>query len=91
MTATRACSARYMSRYLPGNPIFVINNMPGAGGARATSYINSVAPRDGTVIGIVNRGAPTIPLLVGADSAANTMPPNSVGSAMRRATTARRR
>jgi tripartite-type tricarboxylate transporter receptor subunit TctC len=59
---------RYMSRYLPGNPVFVINNMAGAGGARATSYINSVAPRDGTVIGIVNRGAPTIPLLVGAES-----------------------
>ena len=62
--------ARYMSRYLPGNPVFVINNMPGAGGARATSYINSVAPRDGSVIGIVNRGAPTIPLLVRGDSAA---------------------
>jgi tripartite-type tricarboxylate transporter receptor subunit TctC len=61
---------RYMSRYLPGNPTFVINNMPGAGGARATSYLYSVAPRDGSVIGIVNRGAPTIPLLVGAESAA---------------------
>ena len=58
--------ARYMSRYLPGNPAFVINNMPGAGGARATSYLYNVAPRDGSVIGIVNRGAPTIPLLVGA-------------------------
>jgi tripartite-type tricarboxylate transporter receptor subunit TctC len=62
--------ARYMSRYLPGNPTFVINNMPGAGGARATSYIYNVAPRDGSVIGIVNRGAPTIPLLVGPGSAA---------------------
>ena len=61
---------RYMSRYLPGNPTFVINNMPGAGGARATSYLYSVAPKDGSVIGIVNRGAPTIPLLLGADSAA---------------------
>jgi tripartite-type tricarboxylate transporter receptor subunit TctC len=59
---------RYMSRYLPGNPVFVINNMPGAGGARATSYLYSVAPRDGSVIGIVNRGAPTIPLLVSGDS-----------------------
>src|SRR5215213_4292263 len=59
---------RYMSRYLPGNPTFVINNMPGAGGARATSYLYSVAAPDGSVIGIVNRGAPTIPLLVGDDS-----------------------
>lgn len=76
---------RYMSRYLPGNPVFVINNMPGAGGARATSYINSVAPHDGTVIGIVNRGAPTIPLLVGADSAAKYDPTKFswVGNAQR--------
>ena len=65
---------RYMTRYLPGNPVFVINNMPGAGGARATSYINAVAPRDGTVIGIVNRGAPTIPLLVGPESPAQYDP-----------------
>lgn len=60
--------ARYMSQYLPGQPVFVVNNMPGAGGARATSYLYSVAPRDGSVIGIVNRGAPTIPLLLGGDS-----------------------
>ena len=65
---------RYMTRYLPGNPVFVINNMTGAGGARATSYINAVAPRDGTVIGIVNRGAPTIPLLVGPESPAQYDP-----------------
>jgi tripartite-type tricarboxylate transporter receptor subunit TctC len=65
---------RYMSRYLPGNPVFVVNNMTGAGGARATSYINAVAPRDGTVIGIVNRGAPTIPLLVGPESPAQYDP-----------------
>lgn len=62
--------ARYMSRYLPGNPAFVVNNMPGAGGARATSYLYNAAPRDGTVIGIVNCGAPTMPLLVGPGSAA---------------------
>ena len=35
---------RYMTRYLPGNPIFVINNMTGAGGARATSYIRVNRP-----------------------------------------------
>jgi tripartite-type tricarboxylate transporter receptor subunit TctC len=61
--------ARYMSKYLPGNPTFIVQNMPGAGGARATNFLYNVAPRDGTVIGIVNRGAPTMPLLVGASSA----------------------
>ena len=61
--------ARYMSKYVPGQPVFTVNNMPGAGGARATSYLFKVAPRDGSVIGIVNRGAPTIPLLLGQGSA----------------------
>jgi tripartite-type tricarboxylate transporter receptor subunit TctC len=37
--------ARYMSRYLPGNPTFVLNHMPGAGGARATSYLYNAAAR----------------------------------------------
>ncbi len=60
--------ARYMTRYLPGQPVFVVNNMPGAGGVRATNYLYSAAPRDGTVIGIVNRGAPTVPLLLGDSS-----------------------
>jgi tripartite-type tricarboxylate transporter receptor subunit TctC len=31
--------ARYMSKYLPGHPTFVVNNMPGAGGVRAANYI----------------------------------------------------
>ena len=26
--------ARYMGRYIPGNPTFVVQNMPGAGGSR---------------------------------------------------------
>jgi tripartite-type tricarboxylate transporter receptor subunit TctC len=60
--------ARYMSKYLPGNPTFVVNNMPGAGGVRAANYIYNVAPRDGSVISIMDRGLPTAPLLYGEKS-----------------------
>ena len=41
---------RYMGKYLPGNPGFVVQNMPGAGGIRATNYMNNVAPKDGSII-----------------------------------------
>jgi tripartite-type tricarboxylate transporter receptor subunit TctC len=45
-------SAPFLSRYLPGNPTIVVQNMPGASGLRVAEYIYNVAPRDGTVIAI---------------------------------------
>src|SRR5688572_15011024 len=48
--------ARYMGRHIPGNPSIVVVNMPGGGGITAANYMASVAPRDGTVIGIVSQG-----------------------------------
>src|SRR5262245_6500705 len=45
-------SAPYLSRYIPGNPTIIVQNMPGASGLRAAEYIFNVAPRDGTVIAI---------------------------------------
>ena len=61
---------RYMSRYIPGNPVFVANNMPGGGGMRAANYLYNVAPKDGTVISIMDRGIVTAPLLYGEESKA---------------------
>jgi tripartite-type tricarboxylate transporter receptor subunit TctC len=55
--------AHHMSKYLPGNPTIVVQNMLGGGGIRATNYIYNVAPRDGTVFGLIDRGMPTAPLL----------------------------
>jgi tripartite-type tricarboxylate transporter receptor subunit TctC len=43
--------ARYLARYIPGNPTLVPQNMPGASSVRAASYIYSVAARDGTAFG----------------------------------------
>jgi len=48
--------ARFMGKYIPGNPSIVANNMPGGGGITAANYMAQVAPRDGTVIGIVSQG-----------------------------------
>src|SRR5262245_30724479 len=55
--------ARHMGRHLPGNPSFIVQNMPGAGGVRATQFLFNVARRAGTVIGVISREAPLIPLL----------------------------
>jgi len=45
-------SAPFLSRHLPGNPVVVVQNMPGASGLRAAEYISNAAPRDGSVIAI---------------------------------------
>jgi tripartite-type tricarboxylate transporter receptor subunit TctC len=55
--------AHHMSKYLPGNPTIVVQNMLGGGGIRATNYIYNVAPRDGSVLALIDRGMPTAPLL----------------------------
>ena len=54
--------ARHMGKHLPGNPSFVPQNMPGAGSLTAANHIYSVAPKDGTTIGIIARDAPLAPL-----------------------------
>jgi tripartite-type tricarboxylate transporter receptor subunit TctC len=46
---------RHMPRFLPGNPALIVENMPGAGHILATNYLFNLAPRDGTVIGMVSR------------------------------------
>jgi tripartite-type tricarboxylate transporter receptor subunit TctC len=42
--------ARYLGKYIPGNPGVVVQNMPGASGITATNWAYAVAPKDGTVI-----------------------------------------
>jgi tripartite-type tricarboxylate transporter receptor subunit TctC len=46
--------ARYIGKYIPGNPTVVAQNMPGAGGVQATRYIYATAPKDGTAVATVN-------------------------------------
>jgi tripartite-type tricarboxylate transporter receptor subunit TctC len=43
--------ARHLADHLPGKPVIVPKNMPGAGHVRAANYIYNQAPKDGTVIG----------------------------------------
>ena len=56
MTCTPACSGVTSSRYVPGQPTVVIQNMPGAASLTMTNYMYNVAARDGTAIGLPARG-----------------------------------
>ncbi len=55
--------ARHMGKHIPGNPTFVVQNMPGAGGIVAANYLYNVAPKDGTVIAQVQRLVPFAQIL----------------------------
>lgn len=56
---------RYIVKHLPGMPGSVPQNVPGAGSMRVANQIYNVAPKDGTVIGIIARGIPLEPLFKG--------------------------
>ena len=51
-------TARYLGKYIPGNPSFVVENMPGASGIKATNFLYEAAPKDGTVLATVNNSMP---------------------------------
>lgn len=46
--------ARYLAKYAAGQQTIIIQNMPGAGGLRATNWLYTVAPKDGQTIGMIN-------------------------------------
>lgn len=54
---------KYFSKYLPGNPNVVINNLPGAGGLTAAGQLQNSEVRDGTVIAMLQRNNLYLPLV----------------------------
>ncbi len=54
--------ARHIGKHLPGNPSVVPQNMPGAGSYNAANHIYNIAPKDGTVMGIIARDAALGPI-----------------------------
>ena len=50
---TRAM-ARHMGKYIPGNPLLIVENMTGAGTLIAAKYLHSSAKPDGLSFGIFN-------------------------------------
>ena len=55
--------ARHLPRFIPGTPAIVVQDMPGAGSAKAASFIYRLAPKDGLTIGALMPGVIIDPLL----------------------------
>jgi tripartite-type tricarboxylate transporter receptor subunit TctC len=45
--------ARYLGKQIPGNPVIVPRNMPGAGGTIASNHVYNIAPQDGTTLAMI--------------------------------------
>jgi tripartite-type tricarboxylate transporter receptor subunit TctC len=54
--------ARHIGKHLPGNPTVVPQNMPGAGSFVAANNIYNLAPKDGSVMGLIARDAALGPI-----------------------------
>jgi len=48
--------ARYIGKHIPGNPIVLPKNMAGAGSLLLANWLYNVAPKDGSVFGMIGRG-----------------------------------
>jgi len=48
--------ARYLIKYIPGNPNIIVQNMPGAGAMIAANYVYKVAKPDGLTLGGIRAG-----------------------------------
>ena len=48
--------ARYLGKYIPGNPDIIVQNMPGAGAMIAANYVYKVAKPDGLTLGGLRAG-----------------------------------
>ena len=55
--------AQHLPKYIPGHPTFIVQEMPGAGGARAANFLYRIAPHDGTTIAGLHGAVLTAPLL----------------------------
>jgi tripartite-type tricarboxylate transporter receptor subunit TctC len=71
---------KHMGKYIPGNPTFVVQNMPGASSIKMTNYVYNGAPQDGTILAIGQSTVPTLPLTAPNEATYDTSKLNWIGS-----------
>ena len=72
--------ARFLPKYIPGNPTVVVQNMGAAGGLQAANHVYAAAPKDGNVIASVNASLLMYQLLGGSNARYDTAKLAWVGS-----------
>lgn len=48
--------SRHIGKHIPGNPVVIVQNMPGAGSRLLANTLANVGPHDGTRMGLPNQG-----------------------------------
>ena len=72
--------SRHLTTHIPGNPNVVPQHMPGSGGLLVANRLFNTAAKDGTVIGMINRGIVFEPLLGGQGTQFDALKINYIGS-----------
>lgn len=72
--------AQHMGAHIPGEPTIVPQNLPGSAGLVVTNRLYNAAPKDGSVIALINRGIPFEPLLAGVGPQFDPLKLNWIGS-----------
>ena len=72
--------ARHLMTHIPGNPNVVPVHTPGSGGLLVANRLYNTAAKDGTVIGMINRGIAFEPLLGGQGTQFDALKINYIGS-----------
>jgi hypothetical protein len=73
--------ARYLTRYVPGNPQFILRYKPGAASLNLVNELYNVLPHDGSVIGMFARSVALNRLLGREGANFNPVEFNWIGSA----------
>ncbi len=71
---------KHIGHHIPGNPTVTVQNMPGAAGLVLMNRLANASPRDGTAIGMVNRGIAFEPLLGGGGTQFDPLKMTYIGS-----------
>jgi tripartite-type tricarboxylate transporter receptor subunit TctC len=72
--------SRHLGNHIPGNPTIVVQHMPGSGGLLVANRLFNTAAKDGTAVGMINRGIAFEPLLGGQGAQFNPLKFTYVGS-----------
>ena len=79
--ATHALAlAPYIAAHLPGKPNIIVDYFPGAGGLRAMNFLYANAPKDGSVVALIQSAVPYAPLYGIEAAKFDPMQMNFIGS-----------
>jgi tripartite-type tricarboxylate transporter receptor subunit TctC len=72
--------SRHIGNHIPGHPTMVPVHAPGSGGLLVVNRLYNAAAKDGSVLGMINRGIPFEPLLGGQGTQFDARKLNYLGS-----------